>query len=93
MTRYLALRLVRIVVLAFVLVSMLFVLFRRVPGNPALLYGGIGLGMQPPEPELGTMVITGSKYLTTDQLLTIIPGLSLSLLILGLNVLGDGLRD
>jgi ABC-type dipeptide/oligopeptide/nickel transport system permease subunit len=39
------------------------------------------------------MVSTGSKYLTTDQMLTIIPGACLSLLILVLNLLGDGLRD
>jgi peptide/nickel transport system permease protein len=55
--------------------------------------GYIGLGVQPPAPELGTMVSTGSKYLTTDQMLTIIPGACLSLLILVLNLLGDGLRD
>src|SRR5947207_11867140 len=56
MTRYLALRLVRIVVLAFVLVSLLFVIFRLVPGNPALLYGGIDVtpaGLKAIEHELG----------------------------------------
>jgi ABC-type dipeptide/oligopeptide/nickel transport system permease component len=41
MSRYLVWRLARIVALAFVLVSILFVIFRLVPGNPALLYGGI----------------------------------------------------
>jgi peptide/nickel transport system permease protein len=55
--------------------------------------GFIGLGVQPPDPELGTMVSIGSKYLTTDQMLTMIPGFCLSVLILVLNVLGDGLRD
>ena len=56
MTRYLALRLVRIVVLAFVLVSILFVIFRLVPGNPALLYGGLDVtpaGLKAIEHELG----------------------------------------
>jgi ABC-type dipeptide/oligopeptide/nickel transport system permease subunit len=55
--------------------------------------GFIGLGVQPPDPELGTMVSIGSKYLTTDQMLTMIPGFCLSVLILVLNVLGDGVRD
>ncbi len=55
--------------------------------------GFIGLGVQPPDPELGTMVSTGSKYLSSDQTLTIVPGACLSLLILALNLLGDGLRD
>lgn len=41
MVRFLIVRLARIVALAFVLVSILFVIFRLVPGNPALLYGGL----------------------------------------------------
>lgn len=55
--------------------------------------GFIGLGIQPPAPELGTLVSTGAKYLNTDQSLIIIPGAVLSLLILPLNILGDALRD
>lgn len=55
--------------------------------------GFIGLGIQPPNPELGTMVSDGSKYMSTDQALIVVPGLVLSILILTLNILGDGLRD
>lgn len=55
--------------------------------------GFIGLGIQPPNPELGTMVSNGSRYMSTDQALIIVPGLVLSILILSLNILGDGLRD
>lgn len=55
--------------------------------------GFIGLGIQPPAPELGTLVSSGAKYLSTDQALILIPGAVLSLLILPLNILGDALRD
>jgi peptide/nickel transport system permease protein len=53
----------------------------------------IGMGAQPPLPSLGQMINEGSGYMLLNQWLSTIPGLVIVLLVLGLNVLGDGLRD
>lgn len=53
----------------------------------------IGLGVQPPNPGLGTMVANGTKFLPTDWWITIMPGLAIFILVMGFNMLGDGLRD
>lgn len=53
----------------------------------------LGLGAQPPEPSWGLMLSMGRTYVTTKPWLTIYPGLAIMITILGLNLLGDGLRD
>ncbi|MBF6593540.1 MAG: ABC transporter permease [Thermaceae bacterium] len=53
----------------------------------------LGLGVQPPTPEWGAMLSDAQLYLATDPLLAIAPGLAITLTVLGLNLLGDGLRD
>ena len=53
----------------------------------------IGMGAQPPLPSLGQMINEGSGYILENQWLSTIPGVVIVLLVLGLNVLGDGLRD
>jgi peptide/nickel transport system permease protein len=53
----------------------------------------IGLGAQPPDPDLGTMVADGYRYLPELWWMTIFPGLAIVLTILGFNFLGDGIRD
>ena len=53
----------------------------------------LGLGVQPPTPDLGTMVSTGSEYLPEYWWEAIMPGLAILYVILGFNLLGDGLRD
>ena len=53
----------------------------------------LGLGAQPPTPDLGTMVSTGSRYLPDMWWQSIFPGLAILFIILGFNLLGDGLRD
>ncbi|MFK7861520.1 MAG: ABC transporter permease [Granulosicoccus sp.] len=53
----------------------------------------LGLGIQPPTPDLGTMVSTGSEYLPEYWWEAIMPGLAILYAILGFNLLGDGLRD
>jgi len=53
----------------------------------------IGLGAQPPLPSLGTMIADGRNYLLYDHWISTIPGVTIVLLVLGLNLLGDGLRD
>lgn len=53
----------------------------------------IGMGAQPPTSSLGQMVADGRNYLTLDHWISTIPGITIVLLVLGLNLLGDGLRD
>lgn len=53
----------------------------------------LGLGAQPPAPDLGTMVSTGSRYLPDMWWQSVFPGLAILFAILGFNLLGDGLRD
>lgn len=62
-----------------------------------ILAGGslsfVGLGAQPPQPEWGALLATGRNYLDSAPWLAIYPGLCLTLAVIGLNLLGDGLRD
>jgi peptide/nickel transport system permease protein len=53
----------------------------------------VGLGAQPPTPDLGTMVSDGSKYIPSQWWISLFPALFIVLIILGFNLLGDGLRD
>ena len=53
----------------------------------------LGLGVQPPTPSWGTMLSGGRAHLLDAPHLTLFPGLAIALLVLGLNFLGDGLRD
>jgi len=53
----------------------------------------LGLGVQAPKPGLGTMVADGVKFMPTLWWISIFPGLAIVLVILGFNLLGDGLRD
>ena len=53
----------------------------------------LGLGVQPPTPSWGTMLSGGRAHILDAPHLTLFPGLAIALLVLGLNFLGDGLRD
>jgi len=53
----------------------------------------VGLGVQPPKPGLGTMVASGAKFLPDLWWISIFPGLAIVVVVLGFNLLGDGLRD
>ncbi len=53
----------------------------------------LGLGVQPPTPDLGSMVADGAKYLPDSWWLTVFPGLAILVAVLGFNLLGDGLRE
>jgi len=53
----------------------------------------VGLGVQPPTPGLGTMVASGARFLPDQWWIAIFPALSIVLIVLGFNLLGDGLRD
>lgn len=53
----------------------------------------LGLGIQPPTPDLGTMVAQGAKFLPNYWWEAVLPGCGILFLALGFNLLGDGLRD
>lgn len=53
----------------------------------------LGFGIQPPEPEWGAMLSAGRMFIRTQWYLTVIPGLAIMMVVYGLNVVGDGLRD
>lgn len=53
----------------------------------------VGLGVQPPEPSLGTMVADGSRYLPDQWWIVVFPALAIVVVVLGFNLLGDGVRD
>jgi peptide/nickel transport system permease protein len=53
----------------------------------------LGLGIQPPTPDWGTMISDGQNFLTTHWQLTTIPGIAVVITGLGLSLIGDGLAD
>ncbi len=53
----------------------------------------VGLGAQPPTPDLGTMVADGAKYLPDQWWIAVFPALAIMITVLGFNLLGDGFRD
>jgi peptide/nickel transport system permease protein len=53
----------------------------------------LGLGAQPPLPSWGRMLNEGQSMMYQAPLLAVWPGLAIVLSVLGLNLLGDGLRD
>jgi peptide/nickel transport system permease protein len=55
--------------------------------------GFLGLGVQPPLPEWGSMISAGRKYLFEQWWVATMPGMAIFIVSLGFNLLGDGLRD
>lgn len=53
----------------------------------------LGLGIQPPTPEWGSLLSTGRNFIRQFWPMTIFPGLAIMLVVYALNILGDGLRD
>jgi peptide/nickel transport system permease protein len=53
----------------------------------------LGLGVQAPKPEWGTMLAAGRNYMRNYWHLVVFPGLAIVLVVLSLNMFGDGLRD
>ncbi|MDH5330002.1 MAG: ABC transporter permease, partial [Aquincola sp.] len=53
----------------------------------------LGLGTQPPQPSWGRMLNEAQTMLFTAPMLAVYPGVAIALAVLGLNLLGDGLRD
>jgi ABC-type dipeptide/oligopeptide/nickel transport system permease subunit len=59
----------------------------------AAYLGFLGLGVQPPTAEWGTMLSKGRLYLRSAPHLVLLPGLAIFLTVLAFNLVGDGLRD
>ena len=55
--------------------------------------GYLGLGIQPPAPDWGSMITDGQNFLQTDQWMAIMPGLAVVITGIALSLLGDGLAD
>ncbi|HOJ87385.1 MAG TPA: ABC transporter permease [Pseudothermotoga sp.] len=55
--------------------------------------GFLGLGAQPPTPEWGAIVSDGRSYLVQQWWISTFPGLFIAVVVLGFNLLGDGIRD
>jgi peptide/nickel transport system permease protein len=55
--------------------------------------GYLGLGIQPPSPDWGSMITDGQNFLQSDQWMAIVPGLAVVFTGIGLSLLGDGLAD
>jgi ABC-type dipeptide/oligopeptide/nickel transport system permease subunit len=53
----------------------------------------LGLGQQPPAPSWGSMLNTAKNYMDSAPWMSISPGIAIVLVVLGFNLLGDGLRD
>ncbi len=53
----------------------------------------LGIGVQPPTPSWGNMLIVGKQTLGTAWWLSVFPGLAILLTVLGYNLLGEGIRD
>lgn len=53
----------------------------------------LGLGSQPPAPSLGIMISAGQTYLQLSPLVSLVPGAAITIVVLGINLLGDSLRD
>ncbi len=53
----------------------------------------LGLGVRPPTPEWGAMLADGRNYLRTQWWMAVFPGMTITLVVLILNIIGDALRD
>jgi peptide/nickel transport system permease protein len=53
----------------------------------------LGLGVPPPLPSWGLMISEGKEYMFFDPWVIFVPGVTLFVLVMGINLLGDGLRD
>lgn len=74
----------------------LIVLITMQIGSAILAEAGLsylGIGITPPNPSWGAMVNDGFKFLITNPLLSVVPGLAIMLVVFAFSMVGDGLRD
>ncbi len=74
-----------------VIVQATFIFAESVLAEAALSF--LGVGLPPYIPSWGTIITTGRMFMQTAPWITIFPGLAILVSVLGLNLLGDGLRD
>ena len=55
--------------------------------------GFLGLGLQPPTPEWGSILNDGRDYVTMAWWVSLFPGILISLYVIGVNLVGDGLHE
>jgi peptide/nickel transport system permease protein len=77
--------------LAPLIVQLTFIFAYAVLTEAVLSY--LGLGAAPPTPTWGNIIAEGRDYIREAAWITLIPGMFLAMTVLGLNLLGDGLRD
>lgn len=53
----------------------------------------LGLGIQPPDPSLGSMLNASRRFMEIAPWTVVFPAIAIMVLVLGLNLMGDGLRD
>jgi peptide/nickel transport system permease protein len=73
------------------LVQLTFVMAGAILGEAVLSF--IGVGPPPPTPSLGNIIADGRNYIIDAPWMSLMPGCTIVLAVLGLNFLGDGLRD
>jgi peptide/nickel transport system permease protein len=61
--------------------------------SDAATLGFLGIGVKPPQAEWGSMLAAAQAHFMTDPYLIFPPGVALFLVVIGLNLFGDGLRD
>jgi len=74
----------------------LMVMFTMGIGGMVMAEAGLsflGIGVVPPTPSWGSMIMDGMSYLLTNPVLSLAPGVAIMLLMFGFNMFGDGLRD
>jgi peptide/nickel transport system permease protein len=74
-----------------VIVQATFIFAQSVLAEAALSF--LGVGLPPYIPSWGTIITTGRMFMQTAPWITIFPGVAILVTVLGLNLLGDGLRD
>ena len=57
------------------------------------VFSFLGVGPPPPTPSWGNIIAEGKDYIREAAWITLFPGIAISMTVLGLNLLGDGLRD
>lgn len=77
--------------LAPVIVQATFIFAESVLAEAALSF--LGVGLPPYVPSWGTIITAGRTFMQTAPWITIFPGVAILISVLGLNLLGDGLRD
>ena len=53
----------------------------------------LGLGVEPPAPAWGTIISEGRRFINTQWWISTFPGIAVLLTALGINLIGEGLRD